>query len=1182
MEDLIRVLEKTVSNSQSDQNEAVRFIQDYIQRDFTAFLKALSDVLFEQQNPPVVRAAAGLQLKNQLTARDETLRQQQRTRWLRLPDDTRQYIKERVFRTLGTEIFRPSSAPQCVAYIAIAELSEEQWPGFIFALVRNIKSPTTTDKHKLATLEAIGYVCQEMITGEHQQSNRKREITNGLNASMTSIYSFIGDCIRSQNYELMTASLHCLTGLLSWAQFNQDLMSFLCRLLRNCEIQSSQVPNGFSDQKLTIMDSICDCMNVCLERKHSKTDSFDVRSSFFEDEGNLRAIISTLDDLNRLGVHQDQHAISEVEKKLCQVLTNIVRYVYICSPEKPQNLLDMYSIMKLIIVHPSITVSLEAVRFWNRVFALAPKRPNPSITDDLTGSLLLTCANKLIRTNYDSQYYGYEFDCQQDFDTFQNKYRGELCELCRNLTQQNDGICFELVSNSIAKSIQQGNTNLGEWDALSSLAAAVCAKLKDPAIYVTRGVELVRALMLSMDSALVQTASLASNANGPDASLIADLISNQLSCVSALYVFLPYWHRNDKELTKELLNKIILYAFHRPDKFISSRQLVGNNISLLSNEAFLRGFRLLSRHASASFVRACLNHSKHLLDVFSHLKANIDCLFAGAIDNPFSSEKCQLYEGLTLICNEEPDELVRKKFALELFESIRWFQDYELNCDQFIEYVGFNRFEADLEGHSSQNLISSPIPTTQLNRVKLSYVINFIGAITKRLNSRATLLPEILGFAKPILNIIFTMHALWMPEMKIKCVKEYQQFLFAPFNNAYKQQILDTILVSQKPTSDANSATVSNEHSATFGSAVGETITRPSKGNGQYIELFSWNFYEALLATMGAIINKTSPDLFNCITSIQLQTALTGAEYLPPLKMHKLIKHFIMPLVNTCSKDQHLIESQLLPLLSKLLPFLFEMLDKQWNKSLQDDEKAYNGSCDSKLDQSQILADEMVQDQLLRNLSRDFIDLMNLILVESVLPNSNDSVNNNNNPLTSSNQSSDGIQPNQNTGNRGNQQQDLHKVGQLGLNLLAAGPDFVLKVMASTLTWSDSTLNAKAIFINHQLIKHILASSSIKSVDEVSLWLGCMFGSVITSLGMFGEHEQNCSGLLTLFLYLYENLNKTIPNFHDQLERMTGIPKSAFQKYDQENYKSNEKNKRAGLRKVLDKLVTKKVGLVLR
>lgn len=1169
--DLTRVLEKTVSSLQHDQNDAVRYIQDYIQRDFPGFLKSLSDILFNQQNQPVVRAAAGLQLKNQLTARDEGIRQSQQERWRCLPIDTREYIKSRVFATLGTE-HGLSSAPQCVAYIAIAELSEKQWPSFIGALVQNIKNPASNNELKLATLEAIGYVCQEIISRENQPNAKRKEITNGLNASMNSIYSYIGDCITSGNYELMSTSLQCLTGLLSWAQFNQDLMKFLCQLLRNYDIQPGQ---DMIDHKLSIMGAVCDCLNVCLERKHSKIDSIDVRTSLFEDESNLHSIITTLNKLNQLPAQQDSNDIFEVEKKLCQVLTNIMRYVHVGPPEKVQNLLDMYSIMKLMIVHPSITVSSEAVKFWNKVFAVAPKRPNPSISDELTASLLVTCAYKLIKAKYDSQLYGYEFDCQQDFDTFQSKYRGEVCELCRNLTQQNDRICFDLVCSSIAKSVEHTNTNLNEWDALASLAAAVCAKLKDPSVYVMNGVRLIRALITTMDT-LLQAASSSQDTNRVDAGLIANLVSNQLSCISALFTFLPYWHCNDKELTKELLRRIIHYAFHRPDKFTSSsRQLVGNNTNLLNNEAFLKGFRLLSRHASASFVRVCLNHSKHLLDIFSYLKATIDELSASVLDNPFSSERCQLYEGLALICNEESNLMARKEFALELFESIKWFKDYELNCDQFIEFVGFNRYETEQEILTPQNMISQPIPTAQLNRVKLSYVINFLGAVTKRLNSRESLLPEILSFVKPVLNIMFTMHALWLPDMRDKCVKEYHQFLFAPFNVAYKQQILDTILVNQKTSLNIEGTlvpgTCDTSMSAGFGSS--DPASRSTRGYGQYIELFSWNFYESLLVTMGAIIHKTSPELYSYIDAVHLQTALTGADKLPPLKMHKLIKHFILPLVNTCSKDQQLIETKLLPLLNTLLPFLFEMLNEQWKKYHNDEEPYLNGSSDGKVDQNQVLNDEMVQDQLLRNLSRDFIDLMNSILIETIQPSE---VTDNNNSV----QQTVNTQ-NQNASSRQNQLQDLFRIGKLGVSLLAAQPSYI-KAMASTLTWSDSTLNSKTIVINQQLIKHIPESSLIQSIDEASMWLEYMFLNVITSLKMFGEHEQNLSGLLTLFLHLYEIGNKILPDFHNHLSRMTGILKTALQKFDEECGKANEKNKRAGLRKVLDSMIGSRVSSVAR
>ena len=65
-----------------------------------------------------------------------------------------------VLGALGTEQNRPSSAAQCVAYIAVTEIPVGQWPDVIERLTSNITSPTATDMLKESTLEAIGYICQ--------------------------------------------------------------------------------------------------------------------------------------------------------------------------------------------------------------------------------------------------------------------------------------------------------------------------------------------------------------------------------------------------------------------------------------------------------------------------------------------------------------------------------------------------------------------------------------------------------------------------------------------------------------------------------------------------------------------------------------------------------------------------------------------------------------------------------------------------------------------------------------------------------------------------------------------------------------------------------------------------------------------------------------------------------------
>lgn len=91
-------------------------------------LRALSDALVNVSNDALIRQAAGIQLKNRLYSKDQEIKEQYKHRWLSLPEDIRNYIKNNSINTLGTETIRPSAAAQCIAYIAIFELPLNRWP----------------------------------------------------------------------------------------------------------------------------------------------------------------------------------------------------------------------------------------------------------------------------------------------------------------------------------------------------------------------------------------------------------------------------------------------------------------------------------------------------------------------------------------------------------------------------------------------------------------------------------------------------------------------------------------------------------------------------------------------------------------------------------------------------------------------------------------------------------------------------------------------------------------------------------------------------------------------------------------------------------------------------------------------------------------------------------------------
>ena len=130
--------------------------------------RTLSEVLYHGGNSAVCRQQAGVQLKNFLYTNDEALRSQYEERWLAMPEDVRLATKQNVLGALGTESFRPSAAAQCVQMIAVVELPRSLWPGLVTTLVQNVTNPASTEMMKESTLQAIGYICQDV---EHRYRN---------------------------------------------------------------------------------------------------------------------------------------------------------------------------------------------------------------------------------------------------------------------------------------------------------------------------------------------------------------------------------------------------------------------------------------------------------------------------------------------------------------------------------------------------------------------------------------------------------------------------------------------------------------------------------------------------------------------------------------------------------------------------------------------------------------------------------------------------------------------------------------------------------------------------------------------------------------------------------------------------------------------------------------------------
>ncbi|KAG5675743.1 hypothetical protein PVAND_005621 [Polypedilum vanderplanki] len=256
--ELINILEKTVSSDKNELEAAQQFLEHAASNNHPDFLKALSDVLCHPGNSPVSRMAAGLQLKNQLTSKDESVKQKFQSKWLQLPEEIRSYVKKNILSALGTESLRPSSAAQCVAYVAVTELPHGQWPDLIQMLVGNVINERSTEMEREATLETIGYICQDINSDILEpQSNailtaiihgmRKNESSNHVRLAATNallnsleftkanfekesernfIMEVVCEATQSVDIQISVAALQCLVKIMTlYYQFMEPYMA---------------------------------------------------------------------------------------------------------------------------------------------------------------------------------------------------------------------------------------------------------------------------------------------------------------------------------------------------------------------------------------------------------------------------------------------------------------------------------------------------------------------------------------------------------------------------------------------------------------------------------------------------------------------------------------------------------------------------------------------------------------------------------------------------------------------------------------------------------------------------------------------------------------------------------------------------------------------------------------------
>lgn len=219
-------------------NEAEANLRQLQQQNLPGFLLSLSVELVNNEKPTESRRLAGIMLKNSLDAKDATTKEDLAKQWLAIDISCKSQVKDFLLRTLASPVpeARHTSA-QVIAKIASIEIPQKQWPDLIRSLLNNMTQQDSLAALKQATLETLGYVCEEI---SHQDL-----VQDEVNAVLTAVVQ--GMNLAEHSAEVRLAATRALYNALDFAQTNFQnemernyIMKVVCETAKSKEVEIRQ------------------------------------------------------------------------------------------------------------------------------------------------------------------------------------------------------------------------------------------------------------------------------------------------------------------------------------------------------------------------------------------------------------------------------------------------------------------------------------------------------------------------------------------------------------------------------------------------------------------------------------------------------------------------------------------------------------------------------------------------------------------------------------------------------------------------------------------------------------------------------------------------------------------------------------------------------------------------------
>ncbi|EDW75143.1 uncharacterized protein Dwil_GK19857 [Drosophila willistoni] len=1050
----------------------------------------------------------------------------------------------------------------------IVEMIKREWPQQWSDLMPELSQACNQGEAQteLVLLVFLRLVEDVALLQTIESNQRRKDMYQALNNNMNDIFEFFLRLVEQHvtafrettsraNFQQAKAhsrvvemALLTLSGFVEWVSIqhimssNGKLLHFLCILLNDKAFQCNAA----------------ECLGLITNRKGQVKERKPLMQLYQEEL--MRLIYSSAmsscsqspADVSGAGTPPTETSIEQEHnflKKLNQVLNGMVQQLVALwgkdeTIQRPAHLEILLECLLQLVQHPSLSVAHGAALIWQ----LLLKHENSSKDYALVTyipKLIHTIAPRIVKLPYPTNcpaasnssrrpteyYIILEFDSEEEFALFFFRCRTDFLEIFRLATLVQPlityGYCEQWLQTRLRLAAVEQQASNGssmscsvldpiylEWDALVCVLDGVLSRI----LLVAERPSVTAGLRLLEDCIKLETTN----------PLIYSIL---LSCISALFVFLSMSScqltpnncvaMSGVNLLPRVLDKIFRALVLKPPNELEKVQQ--------------KSAKNLRRHAASLLVKLAHKYPLLLLPVFEQINGHVEMLLK---DQQHSHQLCRLVsttlqESLILISNHFCDFERQTLFIEHIIQEKRaeWaaFGEVLKTPLNFIRFVGLDK--------SPEIMLPEMDPCLQ-NRSRLLDALHVVLGVVKRCTwpddpDRAQRGGFVIGcteLGNPICRNPATKHVVPLLSHILALMRVLNE-MFTPrasaaLSEGYKK--IHGMMEHEKKLLMGICAIPADPLDTTI-----KAEPTPFEKTQTFLLLLVEGCYH-LMGSAGPSLGRDLYQLMGLSDAI-ITNIFSCLDIVPDYRMRPIIRVFFKPFVYSCPPSFY--GSVLVPLFAHLTPLMCERLSRRW---LYISSLYESGQLNGEVNDTQ----EVLEDQLNRTLTREYLDVLKIALVGGQIGADHSTTAN---AMAMENEEHSMDSAPQSRAAQSALLSDI--ISDLGGKLLRNEQigNYILLTLLRAIAWNDGMCNMKAVNIAAPVMRFLAAEPHL--IDENKAVSA--FTAVLQGMQVHGQHEANQSGLITLGVQFYELLRPKFPILTEVLQHIPSVNAADIQKFDE-------------------------------